>query len=456
MNDQEAGIWYTEELQSFSADAENQGGFKGPKFGGSFAGLIHIQVKTEYPRWKWLPADGSSSATGNDSRMLLIRLGFQFVIPLSLHEGGFRVVWARCSALAEGDSRQSPPLVIDVLPRHFTSEEPVEVEVGIGAEGKVGLLRVPAGAVGIDSTTLQPVIVGYPGDNQREPFWEIRPKGPDFLGARTFWMMVSVPAACCKVLVSVMAEIEVRKEVLKVYFGPKLRRFDERPNFEIPVPPVEMPSEGASRRSIGAQIRRQAFDVSEPRATGGVERVRKILFLAASPTETDRLRLDREAREIEERLRSGTHRDHFEFVSRWATRPRDLFNSLNEITPTFVHFCGHGNCQGILLEDDQGYSKPVSASDLSEVFATFRDVVRVVVLNACYSAGQADSLVKQIDFLVGNEGRIDDDDAISFASQFYSALAYGRTVEDAFNQASSYLSIQSTGKAPPPVLRTRE
>ena len=64
------------------------------------------------------------------------------------------------------------------------------------------------------------------------------------------------------------------------------------------------------------------------------------MFLAANPSGTDHLALDREARSIHaERKRSG-YRDRFEFVTRWAAEPLDLLREVRELGPTVVHVSG--------------------------------------------------------------------------------------------------------------------
>src|SRR5262252_1734228 len=67
-----------------------------------------------------------------------------------------------------------------------------------------------------------------------------------------------------------------------------------------------------------------------------------ILFLAANPSDTGRLALDREARSIHVELKRSGYRDRFDFVTRWAAEPLDLLRELRELKPTIVHFSGHG------------------------------------------------------------------------------------------------------------------
>jgi len=67
-----------------------------------------------------------------------------------------------------------------------------------------------------------------------------------------------------------------------------------------------------------------------------------ILFLAANPSGTDRLVLDREAHAIQVELERSRWRDRFEFVTRWAVEPLDLLRELRKLRPAIVHFSGHG------------------------------------------------------------------------------------------------------------------
>lgn len=50
----------------------------------------------------------------------------------------------------------------------------------------------------------------------------------------------------------------------------------------------------------------------------------------------------------------------------------------------------------IILENNNGISHPVSAKTLSGLFAVLKDNIRYVVLNACYSQGQAEAIAELI------------------------------------------------------------
>jgi hypothetical protein len=159
-------------------------------------------------------------------------------------------------------------------------------------------------------------------------------------------------------------------------------------------------------------------------------------MLAANPSATGRLALDEEAREIEEKLRLSRDRDAFELSTRWAVRPADLLRFLNEIDPHVVHYSGHGGQAGqIVLSTGDGGGRPVDPGALAEVFRVVRGRVRLVMLNACYSATQAESIGAHVDYVVGMTTAVPDNTAIVFSAAFYSALGYGRPVVEAFDQA---------------------
>jgi hypothetical protein len=65
---------------------------------------------------------------------------------------------------------------------------------------------------------------------------------------------------------------------------------------------------------------------------------KRILLLAANPAGTTALRLDEEARAIQEELHRANQRDQFEFVTRLAARPMDLLRSLRDVKPTIVQW----------------------------------------------------------------------------------------------------------------------
>src|SRR5262249_2938194 len=112
----------------------------------------------------------------------------------------------------------------------------------------------------------------------------------------------------------------------------------------------------------------------------------------------------------------------------------DLSGFLLRHKPQVVHFSGHGAKAGtVVLIGNDGLAKEVPPKALQGLFRVLKDNVRIVVLNACYSEAQAKAIVKQIDVAIGMNDAIGDDHAIAFAAEFYQGLAYGRSVQEAFD-----------------------
>lgn len=178
-----------------------------------------------------------------------------------------------------------------------------------------------------------------------------------------------------------------------------------------------------------------------------------ILFISADPTDAARLRLGEEVREIQEKLQLAKLRDRFALHQRASIRPVDLTQALLDLNPQIVHFSGHGTPMGELcFEDEIGKTHPVPAEGLAGLFEQFANQVKCVVLNACYSETQAESIVKHIDYVVGMEKAIGDKAAIAFSVGFYQALGAGRSFEDAYKLGRVQIKLRGISEDLTPVL----
>lgn len=205
----------------------------------------------------------------------------------------------------------------------------------------------------------------------------------------------------------------------------------------------------------------------------------KILFLAANPIGTDRLALDHEAHAIHVELERSGCRDQFEFITRWAVEPLDLLRELRKLRPTIVHFSGHGQSASATRRQDVFVSRDISDSsepsglerEAGLIFQTANGMpmfapatgikqalqkagrsVRVVVLNACYSAELARVLASQVDCVVGMRSSVRDEAARSFAIGFYGGLGERESVASAFGHGQAAMAMTTTGQEDLPQL----
>ena len=157
-----------------------------------------------------------------------------------------------------------------------------------------------------------------------------------------------------------------------------------------------------------------------------------ILFIAANPHGNGVLRLAEECAEIQREIALTPYRDDFAFASRWAVSIDDLMRQLTEVTPTVIHFSGHGAADaGLVLQDERGQPQLVSGRALAMMIAATTSRVRAVVLNACHGASQAEALLASVDCVVAMHGAIGDDAARAFAVRFYGALGNRRSIGNA-------------------------
>ncbi|WP_318528442.1 AAA-like domain-containing protein [Plectonema radiosum] len=183
--------------------------------------------------------------------------------------------------------------------------------------------------------------------------------------------------------------------------------------------------------------------------------MKKILILSANPTNTNKLRLDEEVREIEAGLERSRSRDQFQLISKWAVRSNDLRRALLDHKPEIVHFCGHGaGSQGLALENNSGQMQLVKTETLAGLFELF-DSIECVLLNACYSEAQAEAIYQHVDYVIGMNRAIGDRAAIEFAVGFYDALGADRSYEDAYKFGCLTIDLEGIPESSTPVLKSK-
>ena len=189
-----------------------------------------------------------------------------------------------------------------------------------------------------------------------------------------------------------------------------------------------------------------------------------ILFIASNPdiefidddgntVQQQKLKLEKEAREIHESIQKSLKRDSISFETRWATRVTDLLQFINEVNPTILHFSGHGTSDGkLVFQDNNDKPKLLSMDALVELINASSDNLRLVVLNNCFSSILSEKIVDNIEASIGMNNTIGDQAAIVFASQLYSSIGFGLSLEKAFQQAIVALKLYEISEEQTPQL----
>jgi len=207
----------------------------------------------------------------------------------------------------------------------------------------------------------------------------------------------------------------------------------------------------------------QHHDYVQRQIAADVERLKyvpekiTVLFFATNPIDTDRLRLDQEVRSIQEMIRKSDHRDSIVFESRWAVRPLDIIQAINELNPDIVHFSGHGaDSSELVLENTDGTTKLVTKEAITQTIMLSTDKIRFMFFNACFSFEQAQAVVEYVDAAIGMTDSVSDNGACTFAAQFYSSLGFGFSVKKAFEQAKGAMMLESPAEKNTPELYVKD
>jgi hypothetical protein len=236
----------------------------------------------------------------------------------------------------------------------------------------------------------------------------------------------------------------------------------------------------AADRGAGGEGLLGGFHQPDVTSTSGASTGRNvILFLAANPSRTTRLALDEQCAAIERELRMTAGHHDLDLHSRWAVTIDEMMHHLNVMQPAVVHFSGQAGSAptvvrdapsqradgrrdaaiesaGIVLHDNDGEPKHVTASALTRMIGSAAPSTRLVVLNACYSQEVARSLCSVVDCAIGMHGSLADPAARAFAVALYRALGYCRSVDNALAQAAATLEAHGFAAHCAPVCHTRK
>ncbi|MCP4700100.1 MAG: AAA family ATPase [Gammaproteobacteria bacterium] len=177
-----------------------------------------------------------------------------------------------------------------------------------------------------------------------------------------------------------------------------------------------------------------------------------ILLLAANPCDTAKIRWEAEINAVREGLRNTDFR--LEAVPQAGIS--GLQKEFTACKPRIVHFCGHGENDGLIFNDEHGQACQVPAAALTDLFRLFKDSVQCVVLNACWTEEQAGAIHEYIPVVVGMNHMVEDRAALEFAAGFYQALGDGRAYREAFGFGRNNIHLHGGDQHLAPVLLCRD
>jgi hypothetical protein len=205
-------------------------------------------------------------------------------------------------------------------------------------------------------------------------------------------------------------------------------------------------------REVGSSAAADADLSSNPLAIDLAKTVSKlrVLFVYASPSDQEDLRLPRELRTIREAIQVAGKTDAIELDDLPAATIDDLRRALLKKEYEIIHFSGHADDTTIVLQSESGESTFVNTKELSELVKRHQSI-NCLILSACDSASQLSAPIAP--FTIGMTETINDDAAIEFARGFYDAISHGKEIEFAVAEGESAAKLKGYGGLPIKLLK---
>lgn len=123
----------------------------------------------------------------------------------------------------------------------------------------------------------------------------------------------------------------------------------------------------------------------------------------------------------------------------------DFTRALTQDRYDVVQFSGHGDSNGIYLEDpDVACSRIVGLAEAAEMIKAALPNLRLAICVSCFSADSIDALGEVAPFVITIKGEADDKDAISFLDLFYRTLLQTGSIERSYDSAAGYFRLRAT------------
>lgn len=196
-------------------------------------------VRISRPRWRLLTQEEASGLlrSGRAPVFYLVRLGFQFDLSPEARDHGNRFVEARCSArLYPAQLDQPQPTVCEVIPRYYFEGKPSTMSIKFSPKIKLGVMEAGVGEAGMEISVgyVEPSITGWSGQDDCEPYWELRPKSQELKGERHVWLIAEVPSGAEGLQLALKAEGALRSHLFGLIpIGPRLNAWSQRSNIMI-------------------------------------------------------------------------------------------------------------------------------------------------------------------------------------------------------------------------------
>jgi len=180
---------------------------------------------------------------------------------------------------------------------------------------------------------------------------------------------------------------------------------------------------------------------------------RPVLFIVGDESEGSLTQLRQEFTAIESALGHDKMFSEFPYSQHYIPNLDDAMRS-DDFRPSIVHIVGHPGGPDALMANGEMSAHSYEASELATVMRPAAQLVRCVILSACFSEPQADAIASEIPYVIGIHADIGGA-ATSFAVEFYQSLSAGRSIAEAHEIANSRVRLEGIPEDRLPTLISR-
>jgi tetratricopeptide (TPR) repeat protein len=174
-----------------------------------------------------------------------------------------------------------------------------------------------------------------------------------------------------------------------------------------------------------------------------------VLFLSATPSNQEELKIIEAFKDIQAKVNSANYNEQFDCRPENKVSIDEMQTCLWKEKPQIVHFFGHGEKGYLMLQNANGEVEEAKLKPFADMFRvlnnrggiTKEQRIRCAVLCACSSGKIAEAISKHVEFAIGTVAPISEQSARIFAKTFYFHLCSGDSLQDAFDMANSQVSF---------------
>lgn len=170
----------------------------------------------------------------------------------------------------------------------------------------------------------------------------------------------------------------------------------------------------------------------------------KILFLAGFDNNNSKTEYEKEFNAIQDKLNQRNNSEHFSIKPLFKFTREDLFQAIINEEFNIIHFCGHSTRLGnIYITSSDGKSELIKPQGFAKLLINFKDEIKCVILNSCYSENIAKHLESELDYVISFPEDLENDLAINFSIGFYLALVANNSIKKSFKLSMAFIELKS-------------